>query len=487
MNTPKEKNQPPKRQGKDDMNLVEFPFASISNKKDLKQSKTITRIEKDHTGEKIVKKWTIGGHFKLGLPTPSTEDTLLILIELCKIQSNFTNKSVFFTRAELLRRMNYANTKQYYNRLENDLKILSAVKIEYENSFWHNEKKQLLSRGVGIVQEYQIYNESGANSLQQPLFKSFIIFTDSYFESLQAQYIKNLDSHFYFSLSFPIAKKLFRILDKRFYIKSPYFFELRDLAENFIGLETNQEIKHLKQKITKASKELIKKGFLDNFSYKKIAVGKYQVWFFKASDEILIEESPSSQIENIGKKLLEIGINQRAVDTLIEKREKALAEFVQTKYNFKQTSFEDYLLERITIFELVKNLSLSGQIKAIKSDGAYLWNLIKNDEVPESYLNKMEEEKSKKEVLKSKEKIEAKEKEEEQKRREKDLQERELFFKEFDKFSDEEKSNFLEIAKKKHFTTKYRKLKLEPQEIKQFLEENTAFFVTFYKVINSGK
>ncbi len=480
MNKPKKQI---KRQGKDDMNLVEFPFASIRPNKEKKFA-IFSREEKDQNGNLVQKEWTIEGHIKLGLPTPTTEDTLLALIELCKEQSNFKIKTVYFTRAELLNRMSYDKSQRYYKRLENDLQILKAVNIEYKNSFWHNQQKQLLSRGVGIVQEYQIYNEKGRKSEQEPLFKSFIMFTESYFESLQDQYIKNLDSDFYFSLKFHVAKKLYRILDKRFYNQSSFFFDLRELAENFLGLTQNQETKEIKKVITKASEELLGRGYLERYDYRKIKTGKYQIWFYKAKKKPLQIKKlePVQPFPDVFKILLEKNVSQRCVNNLIKNKEKALADFVREKYDFTKITIEDYVLERIKIFEIIKELGLNGKMKKIESDGAYLWNLISNDEIPESYKKQIEAEKQLEENQKKAEQKKQKEELEKKKLEEIELQERENFFREFDKLSDDSKLEIFEFAKKEHPTRRYEKLKLAPQELRQFLLEKSTFYFTFSKV-----
>ncbi|KAA3597468.1 MAG: hypothetical protein DWQ06_13775 [Calditrichaeota bacterium] len=483
MNKNQKSTEQPKRQGKDDMNLVEFPFASIRPDNDKKFA-TFSREEKDPNGNTIQKEWTIEGHIKLGLPIPSTEDTLLAIIELCKEQSNFKSKTVYFNRAELLNRMNYGKSQRYYKRLEKDLQILKAVSIEYKNSFWHNQQKQLLSRGVGIVQEYQIYNEKGRKAEQAPLFKSFIMFTDSYFESLQDQYIKNLDSEFYFSLTFHIAKKLYRILDKRFYNQPSFFFDLRELAENFLGLTQNQATKEIKKTVTKASEELVRRGFLERYDYRKIKTGKYQIWFYKAKKKPLQlpKEKTVTSIPDIFKILLDKNVSQRCVNNLIKNKEKALADFVIEKYDFTKLSIEDYVSERIKIFDLIKELGAEGKMKKIENDGAYLWNLICNDEIPESYQRQIEEKRQIEENRKREQTKRQQEELESKKSEEVELQQREEFFKEFDKLSDDIKLELLEIAKKEHQTKKYEKLKLEPQEIKEFLEERRTFYFTFSRV-----
>ena len=90
----------------------------------------------------------------------------------------------------------------------------------------------------------------------------------------------------YFSLKSSISKQLYRFLDKRFYKKAEWSFDLRTLACEHVGMSRNYECWRLKQKLQPAIDELTEAGFLRPMAadkrFKKIGRGQWSVTFARS-------------------------------------------------------------------------------------------------------------------------------------------------------------------------------------------------------------
>ena len=84
-----------------------------------------------------------------------------------------------------------------------------------------------------------------------------------FFKSCRDGNLKRLDLDTYFALKSAISKQLYRFLDKRFYLRRDWTFDLRELAFERIGMSRNYAPWKIKQKLQPALEELEGIGFLE--------------------------------------------------------------------------------------------------------------------------------------------------------------------------------------------------------------------------------
>jgi hypothetical protein len=456
-----------RKYGKDDMNLVEFPFSTLSARSNEKMM-VVEREEKDKKGLSVKKKWKVTGHLEYGLPKPSTMDLFLVLLELAKEQSNFTDIKVYFSRSEIFRRMNVSNDGRNYNRLIQDFEILKAVGITYTNSFWHNKRKSNLTIGTGILQNYQIFDETGS---QEPLFQSYATFNEEYFNSLQFAYIKNLDSNFYFSLNAPVTKKLYRVLDKRFYGSHKLYFDLKDLAFSILGLSDNYNTAQIKRKLNKAHKELKDKNFCTH-EYEKIKRGVWRVWYYKTQTQ---EEKTPEEKTDVYQMLLDYGIVKNQVDTLKEQKENILDDPVKSGLDFDHFSFEDYLKEKIEILEYMK------RTQDVENEAGFLWKAIMENYQSKPLEKEKREQLQRKKVKQKKAQQKAKEKQDLQAKIEQEEKERQENETLFNTLTDQEKMEIFQITKKECPFSNRIGFPQNAEEIEIILDNKILFSHYYFK------
>lgn len=84
---------------------------------------------------------------------------------------------------------------------------------------------------------------------------------DAIVESFRNKNTKELDWDFYLSLQSPTAKRLYRFLDKRFYNRDRWTFDLESFCRNKIGIH-RKRVTDFKKTLRPAIEELVAVGLL---------------------------------------------------------------------------------------------------------------------------------------------------------------------------------------------------------------------------------
>ncbi len=265
------------RHGRDEMNLVEYPFASL-----WKNTEPGTEIlhewETTHprTGKIVKAFWRVTGDPQLGLPTVRDEQLYLVLMELTQ-EAGLTSPLVHFTRHDLIKRLGWSHCQREYDMLRDGFTRLKAVTITSQNAFWDAQARSFRITGIALIDQFDILEEQpGRKSAQQsPLPLSIFKWNDVLFDSFQAGYLKALDLTFAQSLDSPLALRLYRYLDKKaFNARRSFEIELTALCERHLGMRTSPYPSKHKERLRPAHEELMARGFLQSVEYEPMKTRK---------------------------------------------------------------------------------------------------------------------------------------------------------------------------------------------------------------------
>ena len=272
---------------KDELNLAEFPIAALTDRVPNGQTTLVfeDKLERrDHPP--IVRRLTIMGTVKHGLPTSTDDEVLVGLIQLTKRRSNFTNAKVPFSRYELIELLGWPQSGASYRRIEEALNRWVGVVLMYENAWWDNTAKSWVDENFHVLDNVTLYDRErrkrpggkpGKSTSKaatgrrpkktgtegDPLPLSSFRWNEVIFESFQSGNLKQLDLEFYLRLRLPTTKRMFRFLDKRFYRRARLDFDLRTLACEHIGMSRSYAPTELKRRLKPALEELEQLGFLE--------------------------------------------------------------------------------------------------------------------------------------------------------------------------------------------------------------------------------
>lgn len=218
------------RDGRDEMNLVELPLASIADRS-LDGQKTVVFTEEywDRDARQwLTRELAISGSDRYGLPTARDEDVLLACIQLSSRQG-FRERDVMFSRYELLKLLRWPDEGKNYRRLATALRRWKGVTIYSNRAFYDHAHKSWVSRDFGVFDNLYLYEREAAARSSGVVCSRFR-WNEVFFASFQAGYLKKLDWDLYCRLASPVAKRLYRLLDKRFYHADELTLDLHQLA-----------------------------------------------------------------------------------------------------------------------------------------------------------------------------------------------------------------------------------------------------------------
>lgn len=396
--------------GRDEMNLAEFPITLLTDRvpKDQKAAVYQDEIYDDRTGLTLTRKLTIQAG-NCGLTTAIDDEVILALIQLTKKDNNFADRRVNFSRLELIKALNWANTGQSYDRIKTSLDRWTSVYLQYENAWRDNRTKTWKTIGFHIIDKYEL-NDSRTTGEQLDLIPSYIVWGEDIFQSFQAGYLKQLDYDLCMGLSNSTAKRMYRFLDKRFHHKPDWIFDLKELAHEHIGLGRHYEgPAHLKRNLQPAIDELEAVGFLQPLPAEERFIKDGKSWKVRLIQKSALAALPAGQPESetpdqpppLVAELVNRGVTRTTAEELAQRHP---VEFIQLKIDVF-----GWLVEK--------------QDKRVaKSPAGYLVKSITDDyAAPKGFVSKAErQQREQARLAKERQAAEARRREQEQDAREKD-------------------------------------------------------------------
>ena len=240
----------------DELNLAEFPLAAISDRF-LDGTKTVELEDSVFDREQnkyLPRRLTLSGSDRYGLPTSKDDDVLLACIQLSRL-NDFATREVSFSRYEILRLLGWADESRNYERVATSLRRWKGLSIFSDRAFYDHEQKSWVNRDFGVFDNLVIYRREVVQGKAAPGCSRFV-WNEVLFRSFQSGYLKQLDWNLYCQLTSPVAKRLYRFLDKRFYHSNRVEIDLQELGFRKVRLTANYNTAQMKRTLLKGIEEL---------------------------------------------------------------------------------------------------------------------------------------------------------------------------------------------------------------------------------------
>lgn len=270
--------------GKDEMNLAEFPLVKLG-KRDKRKFITYERMVRPKHGEQYVQKWEVQGGSIDGLPDETGDRVIIALMKLTAEQG-FTSKKVTFSPYKVLKLMRLVDSTGNYQALKRVLKQLAAITVFSERAFYDKKTKKRVTYNdafhvIDKVRWIRKKTDKDIDVEDEETSKAYVIWSDTIWKSLESGYIKNLDLEYYYSLENAIARRLYRFLDKWLYKKNEWEFDVFDVTDR-LGMVRYRYPSEAKKALIPACEELKNRGFLADYEFHK--KGKYtRIHFMKVA------------------------------------------------------------------------------------------------------------------------------------------------------------------------------------------------------------
>ena len=351
----RDEGEDPRRVGRDEMNLAEYPITLLTERV---PPGCKTMVFEDQHG-----RLTVSGSDAYGLPTALDSDVIVGLIQLTKLRNNFTDPTVEFSRYELLKLLSWEDRGWNYRRLSESLHRWVGVTLKYDGCWWDNKRKRRISASFHVLDRLVVPDEDDSQVV------SSFTWGKDFFDSCQAGNLKRLDVSTYFALKSAISKQLYRHLDKRFYLRPDWTYDLRELAFEHIGMSRNYTAAKLKEKLRPALDELEGIGFLAPMSpaerYSKTGPGAWTIRLVRklpAPAEAKPAETKPAEPEPTGleKELVDRGVTRGVAAELV------------------RDVLEDRIRRQLEVVDWLRET----KPQRVKDVGAYLAEAIRKDFAP---------------------------------------------------------------------------------------------------------
>ena len=332
----------PENGWKDELNLAEFPIAALSDRVPDGQLTLVfeDKLER-RDSDPIVRRLTIMGTPKHGLPTPMDDEVLVGLIQMTKRRSNFTDPRVTFSRYELIELLGWPQSGHSYRRIEESLHRWVGVVLMYENAWWDNNAKSWVDENFHVLDNVTLYDRERRKPTKaakaakasppkrsrkvgaegDPLPLSSFKWNEVIFNSFQSGNLKQLDLDFYLSLHLPTTKRMFRFLDKRFYRRTQLDFDLRTLACEHIGLSRSYAPTELKRRLKPSLEQLEGLGFLEPLDaeerYSRVSRGSWRIILIRGQ-AVQAEPGPPTEATDLIDALKAREVTPKTAAELVE-------------------------------------------------------------------------------------------------------------------------------------------------------------------------
>ena len=282
-----------RREGRDEMNLCELPFATLSERSNGREVLHFEIEDYDpELDQKVQRALTVRADPEHGLPTEKDEEIYLGLLKYSHDYNGLSDPTIRFCRAALFELMGWPKSDWAYARLTKGMHRLVGVRLTYQNLWRDNCQKQWRDQGAfGILDSFR-FRDSRTVGASASYTEQYSVFRwgSVLFQSFDSNYLKRIDYDLVQQVSVT-ARRLYRYLDKHFYAphKTRITMDVAKLAYQHLGVSQGIEPDKVRNRyLEPAATELERLGFLAPSSqgrFRKLRRGVWEVTFDLASKQ----------------------------------------------------------------------------------------------------------------------------------------------------------------------------------------------------------
>ncbi len=191
-------------------NLEEYPLFAVKTRNREEDQLVFERRRQGEEGTELVQRWEVEPPAKLGMPGPFDQDIYLAVLQLLEVRGGMPrNGELHFSLYELREILGWSTSGNTYEKIRQSLRRIASTTLTSENAFYSKAEERFLSDTFQIWSVHFSRTKRGRNVRERHTLRFHDIFKRNYV----TQYLKGLDSKFYWALPSPLAKRLYRLID----------------------------------------------------------------------------------------------------------------------------------------------------------------------------------------------------------------------------------------------------------------------------------
>lgn len=317
--------------GKDEMNLVEFPFGPIT-------ATEVKTLEVEHQAfdrvlkREVTRQLLMTGSDKWGLPRP-IDDQVLLGLKTLTHEAGFASPKITFSRYQLCRAIRWEPDGRTYRRLEQSIDRIAGTTFKFKDAWWDNGEKEYKSKTFHLITDVEICSRDQLDRSRLTMGRNeqqlcSIRWGEVIWKSFQDGFIRTLDMRMFSRIAQgrrrEVPLRLYRILDKRFWHAPVARFNLSRLCIGTIGLSPTYSPSHMKRILNRAAAWLVECGYLQDMRY-ATERGVEVVYFREKPAAIAVKNTqppPLAVAESADP--LKLWLAKQSEITLLEQEQRAL-------------------------------------------------------------------------------------------------------------------------------------------------------------------
>lgn len=183
---------------------------------------------------------------------PYDEDVFIALLKLTS-ETGFLSREVVIPRSSLIfKLLGWTRSGNSYTKLDKSMTRLVGLMLETD-VYYDRITGQTVKRKFHIIDEFQQSVDGNGMSFK---------WSDTVWDNFKHNGIKPFNITRYSNIENPVAKKLYRALDKRLYIKNKADIPLNYISHTILGMSPKSRKVDMREVIDKAAKELLELNYL---------------------------------------------------------------------------------------------------------------------------------------------------------------------------------------------------------------------------------
>ena len=299
--------------GRDEMNLVEFPFGPIT-------AMGQKSFEVEHTAfdrklkREVSKTLLITGSEAFGLPRP-IDDQVLVGMKALTFENQFRSRRIEFSRYHLCQILGWSTDGRAYRRLEESFDRIAGTTLKFKDAWYDNGEKEWKSKTFHLIEEVELCSKDRMDRTRRKTGKSShqlcsFVWNETIWKSFDDGFMKSLDMEMFRKVSKgrrrEVPLRLYRILDKRFYHSTIVRFDLRKLCIGILGMSSGYCVSEMSRVLSRAASWLSACEYLSDMIIRpNPKTGVAEAVFYKRTKyKNRKQDSLSSQLQQPQSKLM---------------------------------------------------------------------------------------------------------------------------------------------------------------------------------------
>jgi hypothetical protein len=255
-----------------EQNLEKFPLFDLKARKRGVKARVFEKVIPGEGGVSLNQMWKVIPSGEYGMPGPVDQDVYLAVLQLLQQRGGMPEDGeLSFSLYELRKILGWLDDSSgAYKEIRDALLRIATTSMQSRNAFYSAQERRRIVDTFNIWSVHFAEHEvKGQTVRERHVLKFHPIFIRNY----MAQYLKGIDSDFYWSLRSPVSKRLYRLVDLQRAGGLSWETDLFGVRDQ-VPLDYNYP-SQIKRALQKAHDELLQRDFLSGVEYE----GKTEVTY----------------------------------------------------------------------------------------------------------------------------------------------------------------------------------------------------------------